>query len=305
MNNFSHSAAARLALLLFAAALGAGLAWPGVGQAQDKAAGPAKHAHADKAAAADKDLAAQVRDLQAKVARLEAALKKGHTGTAAAGGGMAGMPGTQKGAGMSGMGMKGMEMHGMMGGMGGGQKGMPGMGGMTDMDRMKGGGMGGTGMMDDDMEMMGMMGMGSMAGMGAKGMKMKLASALPGFPGASHVYHIGSTGFFLDHPEHITLATEQQATLNRAKQKALLDKSKAQRKIDEAEQELWELTGADEPDAKQVQAKVQQIERLRGDQRMAFIRSVGEAAKVLTAEQRKILLGQAKPDAHKAHPPSK
>lgn len=303
MNNFSHSAAARLALLLFAAALGAGLAWPGVGQARDKAAGPAKHA--DKAAAADKGLAAQVRDLQAKVTRLEAALKKGDKGTPPPVGGMAGMPGPQKGGGMAGMGTKGMDMHGMMGGMGGGQKDTPGVGGMTDVDRMKGGGMGGTGMMDDDMEMMGMMGMGSMAGMGAKGMKMKMASALPGFPGASHVYHIGSTGFFLDHPEHITLATEQQATLNRAKQKALLDKSKAQRKIDEAEQELWELTGADEPDAKQVQAKVQQIERLRGDQLMAFIRSVGEAAKVLTAEQRKILLGQAKPDAHKAHAPSK
>jgi Spy/CpxP family protein refolding chaperone len=143
-----------------------------------------------------------------------------------------------------------------------------------------------------------------MGGMGAKGMKMKAASALPGFPGASHVYHIGATDFFLDHPEHITLTTEQQTKLNKAKQKALLDKSKAQRKIDEAEQELWELTGADEPDAKPIQAKIQEIEKLRGEQRLAFIRSVGEAAKVLTDEQRKVLLGQAKPDAHKAHPPA-
>lgn len=40
------------------------------------------------------------------------------------------------------------------------------------------------------------------------------------------------------------------------------------------------------------------------DQRLAFIRAVGEAAKVLTDEQRKVLLGQAKPGVHTAHPPS-
>jgi Spy/CpxP family protein refolding chaperone len=148
---------------------------------------------------------------------------------------------------------------------------------------------------------MGMMGMGSMGG--GKGMKMKTTAALPGFPGASHVYHIGATGFFLDHPEHITLTTEQQSGLNRAKQKALLDRSKSQRKIEEAEQELWELTGADQPDVAQIQAKVQEIEKLRGEQRLAFIRAVGEAAKVLTEDQRKALLGTAKPQGHKAHAP--
>lgn len=149
--------------------------------------------------------------------------------------------------------------------------------------------------------MMGMGGMGQKAtGMG----KMQMATALPGFPGTSHIYHIGATGFFLDHPEHITLTTEQQTELNGLKEKALLEKSSSQRKIDEAEQALWELTGADEPDAKQIQVKIQEIEQLRGEQRLAFIRSVGEAAKVLTDEQRKVLLGQAKPDAHKAHPPA-
>ncbi|MBY0514189.1 MAG: hypothetical protein K2P78_09805 [Gemmataceae bacterium] len=208
------------------------------------------------------------------------------------------------GMGKGGMGM--MDDDKMMGGMGGQKKGMGGMSGMGGMMGMEMGGMGGgsMGMMEDDMDMMGMMGKGSMGGMGAKGMKMKMASALPGFPGASHVYHIGATDFFLDHPEHITLTTEQQTKLNKAKQKALMDKAKAQRQIDEAEQALWELTGADEPDAKQVQAKVQEIEKLRGEQRLAFIRSVGEAAKALTDGQRKVLLGQAKPDAHKAHPPS-
>ena len=79
------------------------------------------------------------------------------------------------------------------------------------------------------------------------------------------------------------------------KQKTLLSKSTAQRKIEQAEQELWELTGADEPDAAQIQATVQDIAKLHSEQRVAFIQSVGEAAKVLTDEQRQMLLGTAEP----------
>jgi Spy/CpxP family protein refolding chaperone len=213
-----------------------------------------------------------------------------------------GMGGMKMGA-AGGGGMMNMDM--MMGRKG---KAMPGGGGgMGMMDMMTGGmggqggvntGGGGMGMMDMDM-----MGMGSLGG--PKGMKMKMTAALPGFPGASHIYHIGATGFFLDHPEHITLTTAQQTKLNQLQQKAMTDKASAQRKIEEAEQELWELTGPDEPDAAKIEAKIQAIEKLRGDQRLAFIRSVGEAAKVLTDEQRKVLLGTAEPkggkDPHAGH----
>jgi hypothetical protein len=258
-------------------ALVSALAWPLTASAQNKT---------DTRVGKSNELADQLAELRAKVARLEAALVKSQP---------------SKSSGMPGMGM--MEDDMMMGGMGDKKKGM---GGMMDMDMMGGGmsgaGGGGMGMMEDDTEMMGMMGKGSMSGMGAKGMKMKLASALPGFPGASHIYHIGATDFFLDHPEHISLTSEQQTLLNKAKQKAVMEKAKAQRQIDEAERVLWELTGADEPDAEQIEAKVQEIEKLRGEQRLAFIRSVGEAANVLTDEQRQVLLGQAKSDAHKTHP---
>eukprot|EP00456_Euglypha_rotunda_P013580 TRINITY_DN140_c5_g1_i1.p3 TRINITY_DN140_c5_g1~~TRINITY_DN140_c5_g1_i1.p3 ORF type:complete len:285 (+),score=60.16 TRINITY_DN140_c5_g1_i1:462-1316(+) len=120
---------------------------------------------------------------------------------------------------------------------------------------------------------------------------MAKSSALPGIPGVSRLYHIGATGFFLNHSAHITLTTKQQAALNRLKQKALLSKSTIQRKIEEAEQELWELTGADEPDAVTIKTKMQEIEELRIDRRMAFIRAIGEAAKLLTDEQRQALLG--------------
>ena len=130
------------------------------------------------------------------------------------------------------------------------------------------------------------------------------SSTLPGIPGLSRLYHIGATGFFLNHAEHITLTIKQQAALNRLKQKSLLSKSTAQRNVDQAEQELWELTGAHEPDLAQIQAKVEAIEKLRGEQRMAFIGSVGAAAKILTDEQRQMLLGAMEHDSHGAQAPA-
>lgn len=120
-----------------------------------------------------------------------------------------------------------------------------------------------------------------------------MPSALPGFPGTSHLYHVGSTGFFLDHPQHITLSIEQQKRLHPIKELALLDKQSAERKVQEAEQQLWKLTAVEQPDVAQIEMKVREIEKLRADQRLAFIRAVGEAAKVLTEEQVKILLGTA------------
>jgi Spy/CpxP family protein refolding chaperone len=151
-------------------------------------------------------------------------------------------------------------------------------------------GSGGMGM--DKMEMVGMMGMGAMSS-GAAGTMPQ--SALPGFPGASHLYHIGSTGFFLDHPQHIGLTTEQQTALNKAKEQALLAKSSTDRAIEQAEQELWTLTAADQPDAVKIQAKIREIEKLHGDERLAFIRAVGDASKLLTDDQRKSLTGFAPP----------
>lgn len=166
-----------------------------------------QHKHGDQTPpTASADLGAELRQLRGKVAELEAALGTQHRqkyGTDGPSGGetmksmkkMGGM-GMEKMGGMKGMSqdsdsqMSGMEM-GMMG---------QGMGGMGMMSMMKGK----KGMMG-----MGMMGMNpAMSSDSMTGMDMP--SALPGFPGASHVYHIGQTGFFLDHPEHITLTDEQQ-----------------------------------------------------------------------------------------------
>ena len=169
--------------------------------------------------------------------------------------------------------------------------------GMMDMDKGKimGGGM--TQPPEEHMQSMPMEKekMEKMDMMGKAPAAVMKESALPGFPGASHLYHIGSTGFFLDHSEHITLTAEQQKSLNQLKQDSALAEDTAKRKIDQAEQELWQLTGTDQPDAGKIEAKISEINKLRGDERLGFIRSVGEAAKVLTDEQRKSLAGVGPP----------
>ena len=176
--------------------------------------------------------------------------------------------------------------------------------GMPDMKDTQPPGMKGMEMGTKGMEM-GMKGREMMGGKGmaGKGMDgMKTPAALPAFPGTSHIYHIGSTGFFLDDPAGIKLTTEQQTALNQAKEKSLLEQASFQQKIDDAEQEMGTLTSSDKPDAAKIDAKVREIEKLRGDQRLAFIRSVGEAAEVLTDEQRQSLSGEAKPQEHQHTP---
>lgn len=182
-------------------------------------------------------------------------------------------------------------MDGMMemGGMGGGTMG----GGMPPDDSMSS--PDAPGSMQDPMPAPpGMDMMGKMRGpmQKQKGMtRMAPNGHLPGFPGASHLYHIGATGFFLDHPQHITLSSAQKTSLNRIKEKTLLDRASADRRIEDAEQELWTLTAADSPDGAKIEAKVKALEKLRSEQRLAFIRAVGEAGKVLTADQQAALLG--------------
>ena len=162
-----------------------------------------------------------------------------------------------------------------------GHEGMKGMGGAKQSQGMQGMDMT---MGNDAMNVMGAMPAGTMA-----------QSAMPGVPGVSHLYHIGAAGFFLDHQEHIQLSAEQQKKLNQIRENALLEKATADRNVEEAEQQLWKLTAADQPDLAPIEAKVREIEKLRGDQRLTLVRPVVEAAKVLTEEQTKILLGTAAP----------
>ena len=259
-------------------------------------------------------LLAQITELKAGVAELRAAvqqtdpMKRSRAGSRTKMGGgkamvvmddmgeMGGMgaaqkPGMSQGSG-GGMGM--MDDQGEMGGMSPGGKSSGAGGGMGMMDEGEMGGMSSGGKM-------GMCCMGEMGGM-TEGMKrsgmgsMRSSSTMPGQPGASHLYHIGSTGFFLNHAKHIALTPEQKMTLNRLKEKALLDRTTAQRRMGQAEQDLYILTGADQPDTAKIQAKVAEIEKLRTDQRMTFIRAVSEAVNVLTHDQHQALLGTMTPN---------
>ncbi len=122
---------------------------------------------------------------------------------------------------------------------------------------------------------------------------MQSSSELPGFPGASHIYHIGAKGFFIEHASMAKMTTGQIMLLNKLKEKSLLENSAVTREIQQFEEDLWTLTAADQPVIKSIEAKVREISDLKSKQRISFISHIGEAAKILTAEQRSILLGQA------------
>lgn len=155
------------------------------------------------------------------------------------------------------------------------------------------------GMMAGMMNMMNSMmsGMGGMSGgnsmlpppgIGTQG----ALSSLPGFPGASHLYHIGATNFYLDHPEHLTLTLEQQARLSEIRTKALMRRSDYNRKIQLEEENIWILTASDRPDLKLIADKIRVVEKLRGDQRIAFIEDVGRATSQLSGIQIQALIGE-------------
>ncbi len=240
------------------------------------------------------ELKAQIAELRALVMWLETALLNelgasttsvpAPTSQPAMGmGRMAGMRDMSTGAaqGMSTGGMQSMSMGGKQG------MSMSGMGGMSLEDRQ------GMSMGDKQpMSMMDRMMKKGMSRMGAGTNGGLMSSALPGSPGASHIYHVGATGFFLDHSDHIALTVEQQQQLNAIKERTLLSQSTRERQIEQTEQELWVLTASDSPKIGLIEAKIRKEEGLRCEQRLEFIFAVREAATVLTKEQRLQLVGQ-------------
>lgn len=119
------------------------------------------------------------------------------------------------------------------------------------------------------------------------------AAVLPGFPNAPHLYHLGAGDFFLDHADHLGLTVPQRVTLGQLRESALMARDNSTRQMEEAAQRLFQLTGADQPDAEQIESQVRRIEALRRARRLTFIGAVGEAAQLLTDEQRRSLAGAA------------
>ena len=277
---------------VFAAILtAAAAAAPAMAQDHDQAAN-GKHGAA--ALSDSQDILRELAALRAQIAQLEAALQLGHRSDRAeqssdkehmghgrkdaqGGDGMGSMGGA--------MGMDGRMSPSMGKGMGMDGRMSPSMGKGMEMD-------GGMGMR------MGMGGMTDMMGMApkAKGsdgstVAMGMPTSLPGFPGASHIYHIGSTDFFLDHAEHIELTVDQRTALSTKKRDTLLEQAEIDRRIEAREEALWSLTSAATPDIERIEQEVRAIERLRADKRLSFIRAVGEAAQFLTDNQRQTLAG--------------
>ncbi len=147
------------------------------------------------------------------------------------------------------------------------------------------------------------------ASMGHEGMR----STTPAQPameesGPAAVMHIGAKGFFLDRPQTFTPRADQAKTLNEIKERSAMEMMTADKKLQEAEQHLWKLTASERPDIAGIEANVREVEKLRADQRILFIRSVSEAANVLTAEQKGILLrsrDSSKPETNTRARPSK
>lgn len=254
---------------------------------------PSQHTMPD-AADQNKQLQDQIAELRAQVAKLQAAVQQQTAPgkKASPTSGMSANPAQTKSMGMMDD-KKEMGMPAAKGAMGSGAASMGMKDDQGEMGTMPPGG-------NAPAAAMGMCCMGDMASAPMSGMPPAgggaapmsgSSSAMPGQPGASHLYHVGSNGFFLNHPQHITLTPDQKLALNRLKERAMLDRASAQRKIDQGEQELYVLTGADQVDSAKVQAKVSEIEKMRADQRMDFIRVVGEATNVLTHDQHQALMG--------------
>ena len=131
--------------------------------------------------------------------------------------------------------------------------------------------------------------MGAMAG--PMGMRSEVGMSpapmvLSGFPGAAHLYHVGSSDFFLNYSESINLTTEQKAAITIIKAGSSLESSEGRLQMDQAEGGLMTLLAAEPQDPRQIQSKLTEIAQLRADQRFRFIARVGEAAQQLSETQR-------------------
>lgn len=108
--------------------------------------------------------------------------------------------------------------------------------------------------------------------------------------GPPALLHIGAKGFFLDRPQTFTPRADQAKMLSDIKERTTMEMMAAEKKIQGAEQQLWKLTASEQPDFAAIESKTREVEKLRADQRVAFIRSVAEAANLLTPEQKEMLL---------------
>ncbi len=127
---------------------------------------------------------------------------------------------------------------------------------------------------------------------------------LPAALGAPHIYHLAAETFFLDQAAAIALTIEQQKKLTALREKSMIAYATTQRRVDQGEQDLWVLSSAEAPDIAKIEQKIGEITHLAGEQRMAFVRTVGEAVGVLSDVQRRAVAAQGAPSGATATPPA-
>ncbi len=124
------------------------------------------------------------------------------------------------------------------------------------------------------------------------------ASASAGLPpaiGAPRIYHLAGNTFFLDRSSAAALTREQHLQLMALKEHAATSYASAQHDIDQRERALWVLLDSETPDIAMIEATVGEISRLVGQQRVAFIRTVGGAVGLLSNEQRIAIASRGAP----------
>ena len=144
----------------------------------------------------------------------------------------------------------------------------------------------------------------------AAAQKSDASASRPPKPAPSGLLHIGADGFFLNDASGLRLTPGQLSPLRAIQMRATAEMQEAEKKIAVLEQELWTLTGSAQPELGAIERKARELEKLRADQRIQFIRHVAEAARVLTPDQaNQVLTATRKPSAESgakpAEPPHK
>ena len=110
-------------------------------------------------------------------------------------------------------------------------------------------------------------------------------TSLPGYVNVPHLYHIGESEFFLDHSAHLGLTQNQIDQLKAIQSQWQSQQNTIISERDSHEQRLWEFTAMGKPDYKAIQETVMAIESINSKLRLIFIKQVGKAVTVLTAQQ--------------------
>lgn len=131
--------------------------------------------------------------------------------------------------------------------------------------------------------------------LGQPAMVMGSSAGLPPAVGAPRIYHLAGATFFLDRTSAAVLTREQHLRLMALKEHATTSYASAQHGIDQRERALWVLLDSETPDIAMIEATVGEINRLVGQQRMAFIRTAGEAVGLLSNEQRIAIASRGAP----------